>query len=136
MRMSRGERGGGSLGGLTGGPHPGVVAAAHNRPCARRAGDAGESAGPLGELGQGGKLGRVRRLGRGAGELGRASAGQQGGEGSRAPAGPQCRAGPREGGGLGWAKGGGARLGGPQEEKGERKGLGVSIFPFLLYFLT
>jgi hypothetical protein len=30
----------------------------------------------------------------------------------------------------------GARLGGPPEEKGERKGLGVSIFPFLLYFLT
>jgi hypothetical protein len=67
------------LGGLTGGLHQGVVAATHNRPRARRAGDVGEPAGPPGELGQGGELGHARRLGRGAGELSRALAGQRGG---------------------------------------------------------
>jgi hypothetical protein len=76
--------------GLTSGPHKGVVAAAHNRPCARRPGDAWELVGPLGELGLGGRAGP------------RAPAGMRGG-----------RAGPR----AGWAaadsrpKRRGARLG-------------------------
>jgi hypothetical protein len=50
--------------GLTGGPHQGVAAAAHNRPRARRAGDAGEAAGPPSyaaestQSEEGGELGR------------------------------------------------------------------------------
>jgi hypothetical protein len=118
--------------GLTGGPHQGV--AAHNRPCARRVGDAGEPAGPPGELGRGGGASWATRAGY---DVGRASWATRrlgrGGARGATPVGPRRRASPREG-GLGWAKGGGGAARWAARRKRGEKGLGGFYFPFFALF--